>query len=254
MKEKRARTWTPRLGPEVADVFLPDIRDHPNHLPPPVAASVMIVLRYNVRSWNMLSREPSGDRIASSCRHTAPDLTVKTEVKDRMVKNSLSQFVLGFWLETGIGGVKSLKIRGGWKFWNFGGPENWPFATEILLKILNLENFRGEFPPPSSVRYVLTPPIPVSDLRPFQTMIVCTDFKQKQAQDRQNTFWDNVAPCCKLSPVARQAPTLDGPNRQSLVFSERGQLSQAIPQVHVERILHQRTPIARFDAGSTRTK
>ena len=26
-------------------------------------------------------------------------------------------------------------------------------------------------------------------------------------------------------------------NRQSLVFSERGQLSQAIPQVHVERIL-----------------
>ena len=38
----------------------------------------------------------------------------------------------------------------------------------------------------------------------------------------------------------------DGPNRQSLVFSERGQLSQAIPQVHVEWILHQRTPIARF--------
>ena len=50
-------------------------------------------------------------------------------------------------------------------------------------------------------------------------------------------------------------------NRQSLVFSERGQLSQAIPQAHVERILHQRTPIARFEsqrnaknAGSTRTK
>ena len=39
--------------------------------------------------------------------------------------------------------------------------------------------------------------------------------------------------------------TLDGQNRQSLVFSERGQLSQAIPQFHVERILHQRTPIAR---------
>ena len=32
--------------------------------------------------------------------------------------------------------------------------------------------------------------------------------------------------------------SLDGPNRQSLVFSERGQLSQAIPQVHVERLLH----------------
>ena len=36
-------------------------------------------------------------------------------------------------------------------------------------------------------------------------------------------------------------------NRQSLAFSERGQLSQAIPQVHVERILHQWTPIARFE-------
>ena len=47
-------------------------------------------------------------------------------------------------------------------------------------------------------------------------------------------------------------------NRQSLVFSEPGQLWQAIPQVHAERILHKRTPIARFEsqrnAGSTRTK
>ena len=36
--------------------------------------------------------------------------------------------------------------------------------------------------------------------------------------------------------------------RQLLVFSERGQLSQAIPQVHLERVLHQRTPIARFES------
>ena len=35
-------------------------------------------------------------------------------------------------------------------------------------------------------------------------------------------------------------------NHQSLAFSERSQLSQAIPQFHAERILHQRTPIARF--------
>ena len=28
-------------------------------------------------------------------------------------------------------------------------------------------------------------------------------------------------------------------NRQSLVFSERGQLSQAIPQSHVERMLNE---------------
>ena len=37
-------------------------------------------------------------------------------------------------------------------------------------------------------------------------------------------------------------------NRQSLAFSERNQLLQAIPQFHVERILHQRTPIARFES------
>ena len=31
-------------------------------------------------------------------------------------------------------------------------------------------------------------------------------------------------------------------------ISERGQLSQGVPQFHVERILHQRTPIARFES------
>ena len=31
------------------------------------------------RSWQVLSRGPSEDRIARSCRHTGPDLTVKTE-------------------------------------------------------------------------------------------------------------------------------------------------------------------------------
>ena len=30
------------------------------------------------RSWQVLLRGPSGDRIARSCRHTGPDLTVKT--------------------------------------------------------------------------------------------------------------------------------------------------------------------------------
>ena len=38
------------------------------------------------RSWNVLSWEPCGDRITRSCRHTAPDPTVKTEVKDRIAK------------------------------------------------------------------------------------------------------------------------------------------------------------------------
>ena len=48
-------------------------------------------------------------------------------------------------------------------------------------------------------------------------------------------------------------------NRQSLVFSECGQLSQVIPQVHVEWALHQRTQSRNSNcnttnAGSTRTK
>ena len=32
-------------------------------------------------------------------------------------------------------------------------------------------------------------------------------------------------------------------NRQSLVFSEHGRLSQTILQFHVERLLHKRAPI-----------
>ena len=37
-------------------------------------------------------------------------------------------------------------------------------------------------------------------------------------------------------------------NRQSLAFSERSQLSQAIPQFHVEQMLNEWTPIARFES------
>ena len=38
-------------------------------------------------------------------------------------------------LETGIGGVKSPKIRGGgWKFWIFRGPWIWPFSTERFYR------------------------------------------------------------------------------------------------------------------------
>ena len=36
-------------------------------------------------------------------------------------------------------------------------------------------------------------------------------------------------------------------NRQAPAFSKRGQLSQAIPQFHVERMLNEWTPIARFE-------
>ena len=78
-----------------------------------------------------------------------------------------------FYLETGIGGVKSPQIRGGVKILNFQGPlnltllyrdstENRQFGGQKSK--FSRGNFRSEFPPPSSVRYVLTPPIPVSDL------------------------------------------------------------------------------------------
>ena len=36
-------------------------------------------------------------------------------------------------------------------------------------------------------------------------------------------------------------------NRQSLAFSDHSQLSHAVPQLHVEQMLHQRAPIARFE-------
>ena len=43
-----------------------------------------------------------------------------------------------------------------------------------------------------------------------------------------------------MTPVAGQEDRkLRWANRQSPVFSERGQLSQTIPQFRVERILHQ---------------
>ena len=76
-------------------------------------------------------------------------------------------------LETGIGGVKSPKIRGGVKILNFQGPlnltlfyrdsiENHQFVGQKCQ--FSRGNFRGEFPPPPpSVRYVLTPPIPASE-------------------------------------------------------------------------------------------
>ena len=37
-------------------------------------------------------------------------------------------------------------------------------------------------------------------------------------------------------------------NRESLAFSERNQLSQALPQFHVKRMLNEWTPIARFES------
>ena len=44
------------------------------------------VVSHFALSWQMPSRGPSGDRIARSCRHTGPDLTVRIGVKDRTAK------------------------------------------------------------------------------------------------------------------------------------------------------------------------
>ena len=43
-------------------------------------------------------------------------------------------------------------------------------------------------------------------------------------------------------------------NRQSLVFSESGRLSQAILQFHVERMLNEWAPIARFESQHNERK
>ena len=43
----------------------------------------------------MLSRGPSGNRIARSCRHTGPDLTIETRGERQDRKLLLSQYVLG---------------------------------------------------------------------------------------------------------------------------------------------------------------
>ena len=41
---------------------------------------------YPALSWNVLLREPSGDRLARPCRHTGPDVTIKTGMKERIAK------------------------------------------------------------------------------------------------------------------------------------------------------------------------
>ena len=51
-------------------------------------------------------------------------------------------------------------------------------------------------------------------------------------------FLDTPEPGAQMAPKTprRTLPGLDAQNRQSLAFSERCQLSQAIPQFHVERV------------------
>ena len=54
-----------------------------NNLETVSGVSRKTVLRLRRQSWNVLSREPSGDRIARSCRHSVPGLPLK-DMKDRI--------------------------------------------------------------------------------------------------------------------------------------------------------------------------
>ena len=76
-------------------------------------------------------------------------------------------------LETGIGGVKSPKIRGGVKILNFQGPLNLTLSYRDSIENRQFRgqsskssrgNFRGELPPPPlAFGTFWTPPIPVSE-------------------------------------------------------------------------------------------
>ena len=85
----------------------------------------------------------------------------RNTLRDPKTSQNLSE------LETGIGGVKPPKIRGGGEILNFQGPlKVTPFyrdSIEIVKLGVKSPSLRGATfgagpPPPSSVRYVLTPP------------------------------------------------------------------------------------------------
>ena len=57
-------------------------------------------------------------------------------------------------------GIGAPKVRGGGKNLKFpGAPERFGGQKSKSSRC----DFRGEFPPPSNVRYVFTPPFPVSE-------------------------------------------------------------------------------------------
>ena len=66
----------------------------------------------------------------------------------------------------------------------------------------------------------------------------------RTGQSLQTDLYTNLSP---------RTPALDGQNRQSLAFSERNKLSQAIPQFHMERMV-QRTPIHAIRTAMQRTQ
>ena len=79
-------------------------------------------------------------------------------------------------LETGIGGGENFDFSGVPKF----DPFLYSFYRKSPIggqksKLCN-DNFRGEFPPPSSVWYVLTPPIPVSNELLYSHLFLCILF------------------------------------------------------------------------------
>ena len=94
----------------------------------------------------------------------------------RCQKHSCLEKQQSLWMETGIGGVKPSKIRGGGvKILNFQGPLKLTPFYRVSIENRQFGGQKSKFrgatfgasSPPSSVRYVLTPPVPVSDLGLF---------------------------------------------------------------------------------------
>ena len=114
------------------------------------------------------------DRVLVRPRFLCPLLTIATlKGADRVLGDgSRGCPRFPFCWRPGVGGVKSPKIRGVVKILNFQGPLKLTAFYRVSIENRHLEvkspSFRGatfgaSSPPPSSVRYVLTPPIPVSD-------------------------------------------------------------------------------------------
>ena len=71
---------------------------------------------------------------------------------------------------------------------------------------------------------------------------------RRQLRDGCEHVGDEDAQGNKVSLIPYKLELIRIANRQSLAFSELGRLSQAIPQFHMERTLHQRTPFARLES------
>ena len=69
--------------------------------------------------------------------------------------------------------------------------------------------------------------------------VLCQQQHRTQCSNCLTTGKQRLTEHSSTCHMCVKVETLAGPNRQSPVFNERGQLSQAIPQLHVEQMLHE---------------